>query len=55
MNEGSTEDPDDNKVNMDENRDSKEKAKYKTKSILDALNADKDLFDLSDDPSDYKD
>ena len=55
MNEENNENSDDNKMNMDENRESKEKAKHKTKSILDALNADKDLIDLSDDPSDYED
>ena len=55
MNEGSDDNTDEIKVNMEENRESKEKAKYKTKSILEALNADKDLIDLSDDPSDYED
>ena len=43
------------KAQMKTMQNVKEKAKIKTKSILDVLNADKDLIDLSDDPSDYED
>ena len=36
-------------------RVSKKKSRVMSKAILETLNADKDLIDLSDDPSDYED